>query len=134
MYWAQAMRHKEQRKGGVSEPLELPLTRKDGTTLWVDISATSLFDQSHKFAGIVRLFTDLSQDSPSLPVVRAITSLAQNFGLLTIAEGIETEQEWDVLRELGCEVGQGYLFSRPLPAKQVLRPGTLVSVRTVRTA
>ncbi|MFC4639598.1 EAL domain-containing protein [Deinococcus hohokamensis] len=78
--------------------------------------------------------SNLGQDSASLPVVRAITSLAQNLGLLTIAEGIETEQEWEVLRDLGCEVGQGYLFARPQPAAQALPAGTDVAARQVRPA
>ncbi|MFC4427449.1 EAL domain-containing protein [Deinococcus navajonensis] len=77
--------------------------------------------------------SNLGHDVASLPVVRAITSLAQNLGLLTIAEGIETEEEWNVLRDLGCEVGQGYLFSRPMPADQVLPAGTDIATRRVRT-
>ncbi|UQN08661.1 EAL domain-containing protein [Deinococcus sp. QL22] len=64
--------------------------------------------------------THLHQDSFALPVVRAITSLAHNLGLTTIAEGIETQQECDLLRELGCHQGQGYLIARPLPASEAL--------------
>ncbi|MFB9993294.1 EAL domain-containing protein [Deinococcus oregonensis] len=64
--------------------------------------------------------THLHQDSSALPVVRAITSLAHNLGLTTIAEGIETQQECDLLRELGCHQGQGYLIARPLPASEAL--------------
>ncbi len=35
-----------------------------------------------------------------------------------IAEGVETQEQLDILRDLGCEVYQGYLFSRPVPAQQ----------------
>ncbi|WP_168733548.1 EAL domain-containing protein [Deinococcus sp. Arct2-2] len=66
--------------------------------------------------------THLHQDSSALPVVRAIISLAHNLGLTTIAEGIETQQECDLLRELGCHQGQGYLIARPLPALEALPP------------
>jgi EAL domain-containing protein (putative c-di-GMP-specific phosphodiesterase class I) len=39
--------------------------------------------------------------------------------LTLIAEGVETEEQRDELRRLGCEYGQGYLFSRPIPAKDL---------------
>jgi diguanylate cyclase (GGDEF)-like protein len=57
---------------------------------------------------------------PSTPgsgtaVVRAILTLAQALGLQVVAEGVETEHQRRLLGELGCEFGQGYLFSRPSP-------------------
>jgi diguanylate cyclase (GGDEF)-like protein len=48
------------------------------------------------------------------PIVRAIVELAAALGLVTLGEGIETEEEAQILRELGCELGQGYLFGRPM--------------------
>jgi diguanylate cyclase (GGDEF)-like protein/PAS domain S-box-containing protein len=51
-------------------------------------------------------------------IVRALLDLARSFGLVTIAEGVETEGQRDSLHRLGCEEGQGYLFGRPLPALQ----------------
>ncbi|WP_189011636.1 EAL domain-containing protein, partial [Deinococcus malanensis] len=62
---------------------------------------------------------DLHCSSPTFPVAKAIISLAQSLGLMTIAEGIETGVELAVLRELACDVGQGYLFARPLPASEM---------------
>jgi diguanylate cyclase (GGDEF)-like protein len=47
-------------------------------------------------------------------IVKAIVNLAHNLGLDVIAEGIETETQLNILRCLGCEYGQGYLFSQPL--------------------
>ena len=56
-------------------------------------------------------------EDPSAPhIVRAIIGLAQSLGLETIAEGVETVAQRDVLLELGCDTGQGYHFSRPVPA------------------
>ena len=56
-------------------------------------------------------------DDPSAPhIVRAIIGLAQSLGLETIAEGVETAAQRDVLWGLGCDTGQGYHFSRPVPA------------------
>jgi diguanylate cyclase (GGDEF)-like protein/PAS domain S-box-containing protein len=52
-------------------------------------------------------------------IVQAVVSLSDQLQLATIAEGIETEQQLAWLKDLGCELGQGYLFSRPLPADAV---------------
>ncbi|MEG5001062.1 EAL domain-containing protein [Microcoleus sp. B4-D4] len=49
-----------------------------------------------------------------LQIVRAIVTLAHNLGLNAIAEGVETAQQLAQLRELGCELAQGYWFSKPL--------------------
>lgn len=54
-------------------------------------------------------------------IVRAILSLARSLEMTTIAEGVETDRETAVLRELGCPYGQGYLFSRPVPAEEAVR-------------
>jgi diguanylate cyclase (GGDEF)-like protein/PAS domain S-box-containing protein len=51
-------------------------------------------------------------------IVQAIVTLAQQLGLRVVAEGVETDEELQVLRRLGCDFVQGYLFSRPMPVKQ----------------
>jgi len=46
-----------------------------------------------------------------------------------VAEGIETDQQLEALRRIGCEFGQGYLFSNPVPAREIttrLRAGNMV--------
>jgi len=48
-------------------------------------------------------------------IVRAIVTLARNLGLSVIAEGIETPAQLNMLKELECEGGQGFLFAEPLP-------------------
>lgn len=53
------------------------------------------------------------------PIITAIITLAQSLGLNTIAEGIELENQKEYLSAHGCSVGQGYLFSFPLPAEKV---------------
>ena len=47
-------------------------------------------------------------------IVRTISTLARNLGMEVIAEGIETEEQYQQLKMLGCEYGQGFLFSRPV--------------------
>lgn len=49
-------------------------------------------------------------------IVQAIITLADNLGMDTVAEGVETPNHLKILRELACDQGQGYLFSRPLSA------------------
>lgn len=58
-------------------------------------------------------------------LIAAILGLARDLDLDVVAEGIERPDQWDALRSLGCPLGQGYLFSRPLPAQQL---GQLPSV------
>jgi EAL domain-containing protein (putative c-di-GMP-specific phosphodiesterase class I) len=53
-------------------------------------------------------------------LVRAIVTLATELDMANVAEGIETEAQADACRALGCRYGQGFLFSRPLPANQAL--------------
>ncbi len=59
-------------------------------------------------------------DSPARAVVRAVVTLAREVGgLRVVAEGVETAQQCDVLRELGCHAGQGFLFARPGPVEDL---------------
>jgi EAL domain-containing protein (putative c-di-GMP-specific phosphodiesterase class I) len=51
--------------------------------------------------------------------VSAIIDLAHALGLAVVAEGVETEEQATVLREMGCDIGQGYLWSRPVPAVEL---------------
>ncbi|HSL57263.1 MAG TPA: EAL domain-containing protein [Acidimicrobiales bacterium] len=59
----------------------------------------------------------IDTDRADRAIVAALVSLALALDLDVVAEGIETESQLAVLRELGCEVGQGYLWQRPVPAE-----------------
>jgi EAL domain-containing protein (putative c-di-GMP-specific phosphodiesterase class I) len=54
------------------------------------------------------------------PLVDAILSLAQSLKLNVVAEGIENPKQWALLKRKGCQLGQGYLVSKPLPAAQAM--------------
>lgn len=53
-------------------------------------------------------------------IVQAIIRLADSLGLVTVAEGVETRDQADVLRSLGCRTFQGYLYGKPMPNKEFL--------------
>ena len=61
----------------------------------------------------------IETDHASRAVIDAVIALANSLGLELVAEGIETEAALDYLRERGCQLGQGYYFSRPLPAPRL---------------
>ena len=53
-------------------------------------------------------------------VIRSIVNMAKELGLHTLAEGVETQEQYDFLREIGCEKLQGYLFSPPMPLDKAI--------------
>jgi diguanylate cyclase (GGDEF)-like protein len=52
-------------------------------------------------------------------IVRSTIDLAHNLGLKAVAEGVENEHAWSKLKELGCDLAQGYYMSKPLPAEEL---------------
>ena len=67
---------------------------------------------------IAREFVDgLGRDEHDDVITRAIVELASTLGLLTVAEGIETHDQQTIVTALGCDLGQGYLFSVPVGAE-----------------
>jgi diguanylate cyclase (GGDEF)-like protein/PAS domain S-box-containing protein len=57
-------------------------------------------------------------EKEAIAIIRAVVALAQSLGMATTAEGVETEQEHLMIRELGCTKVQGYYFGRPLPVAE----------------
>jgi len=62
--------------------------------------------------------SDLPADADDATITRTILSIARDFGMATVAEGVETQEQFDFLRQGGGTYAQGYLFSRPLPAAE----------------
>jgi EAL domain-containing protein (putative c-di-GMP-specific phosphodiesterase class I) len=66
--------------------------------------------------------SDLSKDDESgLAIVRSVTALAKSLGMITTAEGVETEEQMKLVRMVGCTEVQGYYFGRPQPLKDISR-------------
>jgi diguanylate cyclase (GGDEF)-like protein/PAS domain S-box-containing protein len=62
----------------------------------------------------------VDEDPQAASIVSAFLELARGLGMTTLAEGIETEGELAFLREHGCELGQGFLFSKPVPPEEII--------------
>jgi EAL domain-containing protein (putative c-di-GMP-specific phosphodiesterase class I) len=78
----------------------------------------ALHDLSFDALKIDRSFISRLITSPrSRELVRTIVTMGRNLNLDVIAEGIDEPAELDAVRDLGCTHGQGYLYSRPVPAE-----------------
>jgi diguanylate cyclase (GGDEF)-like protein len=64
---------------------------------------------------------DLTVDADDAAIVTAIVAMAKSLGVDVIAEGIETEEQLEELRRLGCRRGQGYLLAPPMPAASIAK-------------
>jgi diguanylate cyclase (GGDEF)-like protein len=69
---------------------------------------------------IDRSFIQRIDDPRTLSIIRAVVALSTDFGMSVTAEGIETEAQFEIIRREGCAFAQGYLFSRPQPARELM--------------
>jgi EAL domain-containing protein (putative c-di-GMP-specific phosphodiesterase class I) len=53
-------------------------------------------------------------------VLKSALDLGQSLGVATVAEGVESVEDWKLLRNLGCDMAQGYLLARPMPAEDLV--------------
>jgi diguanylate cyclase (GGDEF)-like protein len=67
--------------------------------------------------------TSVAENRDDATIVRTMIDLARNLGLRVVAEGVETEHTWQLLRSLDCDLAQGFFISRPLPPQEI--PGAL---------
>ena len=65
--------------------------------------------------------TDIAEPEGSSSIVQAVVTIAADRHMTTTAEGVETEQQREILRQLGCTQMQGYLFSAAKPAAEARR-------------
>jgi len=74
------------------------------------------FDKIKIDASFVR---GLSQGDDGIGIVHAVVGLASRLGVTTVAEGVETLEQLNIVREEGCTEGQGYFFARPMQASEI---------------
>lgn len=70
---------------------------------------------------------ELGKENDCVAIIRAVTRLGRSLGMITTAEGVETEEQLEILRTEGCTQVQGYLFSPPRPVAEV--PAILQKLR-----
>jgi EAL domain-containing protein (putative c-di-GMP-specific phosphodiesterase class I) len=61
---------------------------------------------------------NMVEDSADQALCEAIVVMAHKLGLKVIAEGVETTEQRDLLLQIGCDFGQGYLFAKPMPGEE----------------
>ncbi len=71
--------------------------------------------------------TSMTAERETRKIVAAVVGLGQSLGLSTVAEGIETEEQADMLLRLGCDMGQGWHYGRPAPAEVL---ASIIELRT----
>lgn len=70
---------------------------------------------------IDRAFVNGAAQWPNrLMVLKSALDLGQSLGVATVAEGVETVEDWKLLRDLGCDLAQGYLLAKPMPAEELV--------------
>jgi len=101
--------------------------RKDGMLVSIDDFGTGYSSLSylHYFPidilKIDRSFiTNMVDDAGAMELVRSIVSLGHNMKMKIIAEGIETEEQATMLRGIGCDQAQGYMFAHPMPGRDLV--------------
>ncbi len=100
--------------------------REAGYEIWMDdfgsgySSLNTLKDYQFDVLKIDMAFLrGLEENQNSQKIIRSIVDMAKRIGIRTLAEGVETPAQFRFLRSIGCEMIQGYLFSRPLPIDEV---------------
>ena len=101
---------------------------RTGVTVWLDDFGTGFSGLNHlrqvpvDGVKIDKSFVaDMQRDPDDLALTGAVISMAHSLGITVVAEGIEQEAQLQLLRERGCELGQGYLFSHPLSSEDLVR-------------
>lgn len=105
--------------------MEIELFQNSGYQVWMDDFGSGYsslnvlkeypFDEIKLDMLFMRSFDDKSKE-----IIRATVQMAKRLGIQTLAEGVETKEQYDFLRRIGCEKVQGYYFSKPISPKEIL--------------
>ena len=106
----------------------LAALRAEGVRVWLDDFGTGFSGLSHlrrvpiDGVKIDRSFvSDVTRDPDDLALTTAIIAMAHSLGITVVAEGIEEEQQYDLLRQRNCDLGQGYWFGKPVTSAEFVR-------------
>ncbi|MDL5031352.1 EAL domain-containing protein [Pelomonas sp. APW6] len=110
-------------EGGDNASQQLMALRRAGLSVALDDFGTGYSSLSYlqryeiDCLKIDRVFVhELEPGSKALALCRAIITMAHELGMTVIAEGVETARQRDLLASIGCDLGQGFFFARPMPA------------------
>jgi EAL domain-containing protein (putative c-di-GMP-specific phosphodiesterase class I) len=118
-------------ESGVMEDVETALAtlnalRALGVTMCIDDFGTGYSSLSylHRLpVGIVKIdrsfVAGVGEDGTNEPIVRAVLAMTDAIGQRVVAEGVETAVQRDWLRDQGCDLAQGWLYGKPLPAAEL---------------
>ena len=113
--------------------------RKEGIPLYIDDYGTGYSSLTYlqklpvDYIKIDQSFVqDMTSNKASLAIVRSTIDLVHDLGRKTVAEGVETLEQWDQLAALGCDIAQGYWIAKPMPPEQL--PEWLAQYRGPGTA
>ena len=105
--------------------VQLDRLKKIGVSLAIDDFGTGYSNLSYltrfnvDVLKIDRSFTyKIDHCEEDLAIVKAIITMANILGLITVAEGVENKDIWKVLQSLGCDLGQGFYWSKPIPEQE----------------
>jgi diguanylate cyclase (GGDEF)-like protein len=115
----------------MDDPVRAQITLERLSAMGVDLSIDDFGTGYSSLAYLKRLpvnelkidksfVLNMENDAGDTKIVRSTVDLGHNMGLRVVAEGIESEAVWRLLAELGCDQGQGYFMSRPMPADQLI--------------
>lgn len=101
--------------------------RAEGTPLYVDDFGTGYSSLSYlqklpiDYIKIDQSFVKaMPNDRDCAMIVRSTVDLVHDLGRKAVAEGVETREHWELLRNLGCDIAQGYFIAKPMPAHEFL--------------
>ena len=107
---------------------QLQVLRKNGFRIWLDdfgsgYSSLNVFSRFD--VDLIKFDMDLlrnldDRNGVNRRIMKAMTEIAKEMGIHTLAEGMETEEQKAFLLDIGCELAQGYLFHKPEPLEQIL--------------
>lgn len=102
--------------------------RMKGFALSIDDFGTGYSSLSHLYRApftelkIDQIFVmNMTDNAEALIIVKICIMLGQMLGMKLVAEGVETQEVWDELKKLGCDIAQGYFIAKPMPANKLIQ-------------